>query len=664
MKLTVVENGAQSVHRFAMTEVLIGRSIENDLRLTSGLVSRRHCKVSFEGGALWIEDMGSANGTTVAGERITRTRIADSEEFLVGGARVRVELEQAEVPDGPATVSVEGLRTQSGSQVGAPDRLATFAHIATMLAGETDLSALLQRIVDSAIALTEAERGFLLLKEPESQEGSPSADSVSDLKDLKVRLARLHDGSDIPVPQSRLSAGIAKQVLESGRPVLSMDAGRDERFDAMDSVEDLRLRSVLCLPIKVHGQVDGVLLVDNRMRSGVFSEDDLDLAEHLAALASVAIRNARLVEELRLQNEHLAYSAEQIQRLNAGLGRKVRDRDAELSIVRRELSRERGRYDYNEIIGTSSAMRRVFAVLDRVIESDLPVRITGESGTGKELIARAIYKHGARKARPFVSINCAAVPDSLLSSELFGHVKGAFTGADKNRRGLFQQADGGTLFLDEIGDMSGEMQSKLLRVLQEREVRPVGSTQPEKVDVRVIVASHRDLFKMVEAGHFREDLYYRLNVLSVELPTLAERAEDIPLLAESLLGRAARDAHRDVPHMSPEVHAALLRHDWPGNVRELENEMRRLVVLADDLVRLDHLSPQIQDSAGLSKATADAAIEVNGDLRTAVANYEAAAIEAALVDAEGNKSKAADALGISRFALQRKLDKYEVDAEA
>jgi len=660
MKLTVAENGAQSIYRFAMTEILIGRSIENDLRLDSGLVSRRHCKLSLEAGALWVEDMDSANGTTVAGERIVRARIADHEEFLVGGTRVRVELEDDEVPAAPTMVSIDGLRTQADEEGSAPDKLATFAQIATQLAAETETGALLELIVDSAIALTEAERGFLLLAERGKDEEEPA----KELADLKVRLARNFDGSDIPVPQSRLSAGIASQALLSGRPVLSMDAGRDERFDAMSSVEDLRLRSVLCLPIKIKKRVEGVLYVDNRLRSGVFSEDGLDLAEHLANLAAVAIRNARLMEALRMQNESLELSAEQIRRLNAGLGRKVRDRDAELSVVRRELSRERGRYDYNEIIGTSSAMRAVFSVLDRVIESDLPVRIAGESGTGKELIARAIYKHGARKTRPFVSVNCAAVPDSLLSSELFGHVKGAFTGADKNRRGLFQQADGGTLFLDEIGDMSAEMQSKLLRVLQEREVRPVGSTAQEKVDVRVIVASHRDLFALVEAGEFREDLYYRLNVLSVDLPSLSERAEDIPLLADSLLARAARDASRETPHLAPEVVAALTAHSWPGNVRELENEMRRLVVLADGVVRLEHLSPQILASAGLNAPEEVAPIDVSGDLRAAVANFEASAISSALEGAGGNKSRAAAELGISRFALQRKMEKYGLGAES
>lgn len=663
MKLTVVENGSQSVYRFEMSEVQIGRSIENDLRLDSGLVSRRHCLLSLEKGELWVEDQNSANGTTVAGKRIVRARIADHEEFLVGGTRIRVELEKDEVPEASATsavLGVEGLRTQADGVAAAPDRLATFARIATLLAAETDSAALLELIVDSAIALTEAERGFLLLAE--RQEGKPAP--TRELADLKVRLARLFDGSDIPVPQSRLSLGIAKKALESGRPVLSMDAGQDERFDAMNSVEDLRLRSVLCLPIKIGSSVEGVLYVDNRLRSGVFSEEGLDLAEHLAALAAVAIRNARLVEELRKQNEHLAHSAEQIGRLNSGLGRKVRDRDAELSVVRRELSRERGRYDYNEIIGTSSAMRKVFGVLDRVIESDLPVRIAGMSGTGKELIARAIHKNGARKSRPFVSLNCAAVPDSLLSSELFGHVRGAFTGADKNRRGLFQQADGGTLFLDEVGDMSAEMQSKLLRVLQEREVRPVGSTAQEKVDVRVIVASHQDLFALVEAGSFREDLFYRLNVLSVELPPLSERAEDIPLLADALLARAARDASREAPHLSPEVVAVLTRHSWPGNVRELENEMRRLVVLADGVVRLEHLSAQILDSAGLHPASNRQAVDVGGDLRAAVGEFEATAIRDALEGAEGNKSRAASDLGLSRFALQRKMEKYGLSTDA
>ncbi|MDF1799358.1 MAG: sigma 54-interacting transcriptional regulator [Planctomycetota bacterium] len=663
MKLTVVEGGTQSVYRFESAELYLGRSIENDLRLNSGLVSRRHCRLSVEDGEIWVEDLNSANGTVVGGERIARTRIPDRGEFMVGGTRVRVELDGEEVPRPDAGTGIlrEGLRTHADGEDSEADRMAAFARIATLLAAEVELKPLLERIVDAAVGMTEAERGFLLLDadagEARSGEGPRTA------TDLKVRLARNFDGSDIPIPRERLSGGICDQVLATGRPLVSLDAGRDERFEASVSVEDLRLRSVLCLPIQSAGVVEGVLYVDNRLRSGVFTEEDLDLAEHFAALASVAIKNARLVEELRVKNEHLQVSAEQIKRLNSGLGRKVRDRDVELSIVRKELSAERGRHDYNEIIGSSSAMRKVFEVLDRVVETDLPVRIAGESGTGKELIARAIHKNGARAKRPFVSVNCAAVPDSLLSSELFGHAKGAFTGADRSRRGLFQQADGGSLFLDEVGDMSEDMQSKLLRVLQEREVRPVGSNSAEKVDVRVIVASHRDLHALVEAGTFREDLFYRLNVLTVDLPPLRERGEDIPLLAEALLARAAREAGQEAPILPVEVLTALAAHDWPGNVRELENEMRRVVVLADGMVRLDLLSERVLAKAGGGTRKASQAVDVDGDLRAAVASFEARAIRDALDAAEGNKSRAAESLGISRFALQRKMEKYSIDLE-
>jgi transcriptional regulator with GAF, ATPase, and Fis domain len=664
MKLIVVEGGSQSVYRFEMPEVFLGRSIENDLRLDSGLVSRRHCRVALENGEIWIEDLNSANGTVIKGERIVRARIADHDEFMVGGSRIRIELDTEEAKAEPAlgALPIEGLQTQDGTGDKGVDRISTFARIATLLAAETELKPLLELIVDSAVALIEAERGFLLLAS-DSKRANRVAGEPHDLADFEVRLARSFDRSDIPVPQSRLSAGLCRQALSTGRPVLSMDAGRDDRFDAMVSVEDLRLRSVLCLPIHLDDQVAGVLYVDNRMRSGAFSEEDLDVAEHFAALAAVAIRNARQVDALLENNDALRLSGTQIQRLNASLGRKVKDRDAELAVVRRELTRERGRYDYNEIIGTSSAMRKVFQVLDRVVESDLPVRISGDSGTGKELIARAIHNNGKRAKRPFVCENCAAVPDALLESELFGHVKGAFTGADRNRRGLLQQADGGTLFLDEVGDMSDEMQKKLLRVLQEGEVRPVGSTAIEKVDVRVVVASHRDLLSLVESGLFREDLYYRLNVLTVDLPPLRERIEDIPILAEALLVRAAREAGCEPPSVAPEVMAALAGHDWPGNVRELENEMRRSVVLADGIVRLEHLSGPIQNGESRLKSGGSVApvVTVDGDLRAAVAAFEAGAIRVAIADAESNKSRAAESLGISRFALQRKMEKYEIE---
>jgi len=417
----------------------------------------------------------------------------------------------------------------------------------------------------------------------------------------------------------------------------------------------------MSLPILVEGQVAGVLYVDNRLQYGAFGHDDLELMELFGAQAAIALKNARLVASLREKHGRLEASARQIERLNDQLGRKVRDQGNELAVVRRELDRERSRYDYSAMVGASDAMRAVFRSLDRIVESDLPVLIHGESGTGKELIARAIHKNGERKDRPFVSENCAALPDTLLESELFGHVRGAFTGAYKSKRGLLEQADGGTLFLDEIGDMSPEMQKKLLRVLQEGEFRVLGSDRSVEVDVRLLAASHQSLQEMVKEGKFREDLYYRIAVLSVDLPALRDRRDDIPLLADHLLLRAAREAGRDVPVLPHDVITALCAHDWPGNVRELENEMRRLLVLSEGEVRLANLSESVRGGDGAGgldeRAAAMQAIET-GDIKTAVADLERRSIEAALAQAGGNKSRAAETLGLSRFALQRKLDKY------
>jgi transcriptional regulator with GAF, ATPase, and Fis domain len=433
----------------------------------------------------------------------------------------------------------------------------------------------------------------------------------------------------------------------------------------MKSVEDLRLRSVMCLPIRIEDRIDGVLYVDNRLQRGAFTQENLDLVDLLASQAAIAIRNARLLAELRARNQRLVESRRQIERLNAELGRKVRDQDSELSVVRAELGRERGRYDYSSIVGASDAMHEVFRHLDRIIDSELPVLVQGESGTGKELIARAIHFNGPRAGKPFVTENCAALPDTLLESELFGHARGAFTGAHRRKSGLIEQADGGTLFLDEIGDMSVEMQKKLLRVLQEGEFRPVGSDQRIRVDVRLLAASNRDLVTLVREGVFREDLFYRVNVLSIRTPSLRERRDDIPLLAEHLIARAAREAGRPAPALDPATVAALVAYDWPGNVRELENEMRRLVVLASETALPEHLSSAVLERRSLrAPAHADGAAgaepfsSATGDIRAAVADLERRSIEVALARARGNKSKAAADLGISRFALQRKLDKY------
>lgn len=653
MKLTIVEDGTRSEIQFDGKVITVGRAVDNDIRVDDTLVSRHHCRIERTPEGPTLIDLGSSNGTQVNGERVDRKPLTHGDQVQVGSAQIWLELE-AEDSLGIESDGI-GSRTVTEESERMLMNLRVLARITRRLAREAELMPLLSLIVDSAVSLVGGERGFLLLGE--RAEGDDGA--VFEPKNLTVRVARTFEGADIPIPSSRVSQGVTGGVLENGSPVLSVDAGRDLRFDGMQSVEDLRLRSVMCLPITLQGCTDGVLYLDNRLQSGAFSKEDLELASLFADQASIAILNARRVAELRERNSRLEQSRHQVESLNDQLGRKVRDRDTELAVVRAELGRERGRYDYTSMVGASDGMRKVFQQLDKIIESKLPVLIQGESGTGKELIARAIHFNGERKEQPFVSENCAALPDSLLESELFGHERGAFTGAHRKKKGLLERAHNGTLFLDEIGDMSPEMQKKLLRALQEGEFRPLGSDRLVTIDVRLLTASHRILEDLVREGEFREDLFYRINVLSVQLPALRERSDDIPLLAEHLLARSARDAGCTVPVMPHEVMAALVAHAWPGNVRELENEMRRLTVLAQEKVKLEDLSQTVLE--GRSLHTRSAAAKLSGDaadIKQAVAELEKSSIQAALARTGGNKSKAASELGISRFALQRKLEKY------
>ena len=651
IRLSIEEQGNRREGLHAGPQVRIGRASDNDICLASGLVSRHHCHIDLSGEGAWLEDLGSANGVSVNGLKTRGAPLAAGDTIELGQATISViEL------GGEAEVQEEELtfRTILSELPDEREKLRAFAHVTRELSRETDTNALFPLIVDTAISLLGGERGFLL----QSDEPISEAASLSSLDSMSVHVARSFDGADIALPRTRVSLGIVKRVLESGEPLVSLDAAQDQRFEEFASIEELQLKSVICLPVRVDGEVRGVLLVDNRMRQGAFNEEDLEIAELFADQAAIAMQNSRRVDELRMHSERIEQSRKEIVALNAELGRKVRDQGAELAVARASLGRERARGDYGAIVGASDAIRRIFGELDRIVESELPVLISGESGTGKELVARAIHKNGPRAKRPFVSENCAAIPESLLESELFGHAKGAFTGAHRAKRGLFEAANGGTLFLDEIGDMSAAMQKKLLRVLQEGEVRPVGSDKVVEVDVRLLAASHQDLAAHVKEGSFREDLYYRIHVLKVEMPSLRDRVEDIPLLAEHLLARAAREAGREAPVLPHEVTAALSAHDWPGNVRELENEMRRLVVLSPERVELSSLSATVLEGASPEPPRP---LIVEGDLRATVAAFERDAIEGALSEADGNKSQAARALGISRFALQRKLEKFGLE---
>jgi DNA-binding NtrC family response regulator len=309
-------------------------------------------------------------------------------------------------------------------------------------------------------------------------------------------------------------------------------------------------------------------------------------------------------------------------------------------------------------------MRRVFETIQKVAETDLTVLIRGASGTGKELVAQALHQHSPRKNRPFVAVNCAAISRELVESELFGHEKGAFTGADARRAGRFEAADGGTVFLDEIGDMARETQAKVLRVLQERSLERVGGTQPIEVDVRVVAATHRDLEAEVEAGRFREDLYYRLKVVEIDLPPLRERTEDLPGLAERFLQQVAERLGREKKRLGDQALARLIRHTWPGNVRELRNVIEQAAVLAPGAsIEEADLNLSEETDASASRLPDPGAVPFSDAKKQVVEDFERGFLLRALRDNDGNISRTAEAIGMVRQSLQQKIRELDLRDE-
>jgi serine/threonine-protein kinase PknK len=521
-------------------------------------------------------------------------------------------------------------------------RLRRLLRINKRLNSDLRLSRVLETIIDTVIELTDAERGFLLLKDGAG--------------DLTVRVARNIDQTSLEGPALSLSRSIAKQAAETGQPVVAVDAADDRRFSELLSVSDLHLRSVLAVPLAVKGNVVGTIYVDHRLRKGVFGEAELALVLDFAEQGAIAIENARVVSELRRREQ-------QVQSLNRRLEHELRIKEAALDEARVELKESRQvaalRYDYRQIVGQSPGMLEVFRLLDRVTDTNLPVVVEGESGTGKELVARAIHFHGPRKDRAFVSENCAAIPETLLESTLFGHVRGAFTGADRDSRGLFAVANGGTLFLDEVAEMSAAMQGKLLRVLQDGQFHRVGGGEkPEKADVRVVVATNKNLAQLVEDGKFRKDLYYRLSVVRIHLPPLRERREDIPLLLRHFLDKASQSSGGTAKNIDPAAIDKLCSYSWPGNVRELENEIARAGAFASGSITVADLSPHIQsgqDAIETPRADSDSL-----RLHQRVERLERQLIREAMNRSQGNQTKASALLGLSRFGLQKKLRRYNL----
>jgi DNA-binding NtrC family response regulator len=436
-----------------------------------------------------------------------------------------------------------------------------------------------------------------------------------------------------------LMRAILSRLLEDAGYRVALTASAEEALEKF-ATEDV---SLTLTDIRMSG-MDGLSLLDR-----IKDIDEEALVIVMTAYSSVDSAVAALRKGAYDYITKPFVNEDLLQSVKNGI--RQRELFRENRALRRELDH---RYSFSEIIGTSDALQRVFRLVEKVAATTTNILIQGESGTGKELIARAIHHNSPRSERPIVAMNCGALPETLLESELFGHTKGAFTGAVANKLGLFRSAEGGTVFLDEIGEITQAMQVRLLRALQEHEVTPIGSSTPVQFDARIICATNRDLEKEVAEGRFREDLFYRLNVIEVHLPPLKERREDIPLLVRNFVTSTAREQQQPEKRVQPEAMAALINYQWPGNIRELQNAIERAFTLSADEIDLESLPPRIRHSAQGQLAMRDP-----DGLRPTLEEVERRYIFETLAGVNQDKARAANILGIDLSTLYRKLKRYD-----
>ena len=490
-------------------------------------------------------------------------------------------------------------------------------------------------LLDMMVQLSSSERGVLYLE----NEGR-----------LEVELAQDAGGSSIEV--SDVPEVVLERVRRQGIPVAVLGEGDEgEGEDLVEACRRAGRERVICLPLQIKGRQIGCMYFDADTAEEEFEESDLIFMQALARELGNAIDNARLYRENVEQKRAL-------EDLTAQLAQKVQAQATEIASMERNLNQLQLRFNYDKIVGKSEAMQRVFKLLDRITDTDVPVLITGETGTGKELVARSLHVNGPRRDGPFVSLNCSTVTESLMESELFGHVKGSFTGADRDKKGLFEEAHGGTIFLDEVQDMSQSMQRELLRVLQEGEIRRVGGKDIIHVDVRVVSATNRDLREMVNQGEFRQDLFYRLNVVALDLPPLRDRKEDIPLIVERLLEDVTTVDGRPIK-IEQDALRAIMRYDWPGNIRELQNQIEKMGLLMEgDVIRAEHvrLEGDGQPLAGVSRL-------FDMDYGEAKQAFAREYLKSVLARNGGNVTRASGEAGIVRSSFHKMMRKHNIHAK-
>ncbi len=638
IRLEVIQGQSKGrVFECAEERITIGRAPTATVVLADYHLSGEHGLLFQEGDSFVYRDLRSTNGSMLLrgqkrilldGSDHWEAAVQDGDRLLLGDATSPVILlvkivdsSEAEEQRIIATRSLAELEAVAGKVEKGPEVTALYTAI-KHLGGRIELAETLEAVARAVLELV-----------PRATHVSISLSEEKDESRFVPMLARARESSGgEPVMMSR---AVLRRVLKDRAAVLAANA-RDE-LGSSESIMGAKIRSTIGVPLWRGDKILGVLECDNRASAGIFQERDLDLLLVLCGQAALAIDNALLHQELKLAEEKLR-----------GENRYLKGRQPDVT--------------FDRIVGDSPAMRAVFTQLEKVIDTRATVCIMGETGTGKELVANAIHHGSKRREKMFVAQNCAALPENLLESELFGHKKGSFTGADHDKKGLFEIADGGTLFLDEIAEMAMTLQAKLLRVLQEGEVRPVGASKSRIVDVRIICATNKSLEKEVETGRFRQDLFYRLMVFPIQLPPLRERAEDIPLLVQHFLRKYTSEMRKSVGGVSQEALNHLCAHGWPGNIRELENEIQRLTIQVEDgeIIRPEHLSPQIRKVESLVERIAPP----KGTLKDMMEHLERWLLIQALREHGNNKTQTAAALGITREGLHKKLSKFGIDGKS
>lgn len=620
--ILIAETGPQKSRSFPLHgKTTIGRDQSNTIHLNDQRVSRQHCQIWQDGVNYKIRDLNSKNGTYVNSLPVTETGLSSGDIIQIGESVFTFHYKEEKTlpgislvgPSAKQTVIIHKIPSKSIHdlqpqlltklmQEKVIQDLTTLYHVSFSIYTIRNIDRLLTRVLELIFRTAPAERGVILLY-----------DKVS--SSLEPRASRLKDG--IAHDEINISSTIVNEAFKENAAILTKDARSDKRFDAKTSIIQEEIRSAMSIPIATQEKTFGVIYLDTKTTTSAFNEDTLRLLTAISNQVAIAIENILFHQELQTSANNLNKELRQV---------------------------------YN-MIGISKQMKDVFNQITQVAQADSTILITGESGTGKELVARAIHYNSPRSTKPFICINCTAIPETLIESELYGHEKGAFTGAYISKPGQFELASGGTLFLDEIGEMPVSSQMKLLRVLEENKIRRVGGTKDIPVDVKVIAASNKDLEKAVKDGQFREDLYYRLRVIQIHVAPLKERKEDIPLLAEYYFEQFRSKTTHPIKGISPEAMKLMEEYSWPGNVRQLKNCIERGIVMG----RKEYIGPK-----DLDLIPQEVIPETQQKLLT-LEDVEKEHIIKILRATGNNKTQAAEVLGIRRSTLYEKLKLYNIE---